>query len=360
MISVTKSSSKGKLPEPAVQGNWPTALAPMQDVTGLPFMKVIARRGSPDFFFTEFIRVHAHSRVSPEILSSITDKPDGRPVFAQLIGENLDDLRRVAREMNSHPISGLDLNLGCPAPRVYRKNVGGGLLREPEKIREIVEVLGEETDFLLSVKMRIGFEDDRFFERILDILADSLVGLVSIHARTVKGGYGSAPSYDHVEQAVQRLPCPVLLNGSVETGEHALALRAKTGAHGIMIGRGAIRNPWIFRQIRDLQSGRKIFQPKLADLFDYFEDLYANLEKPGMREESLVGRMKKFLNFVGLSVDSEGAFLFHMRRTRTRADLFRVCRRFMLDEGRGGENYSLEPFDHAVAGNGRTSMRKAS
>jgi hypothetical protein len=79
-----------------------------------------------------------------------------------------------------------------------------------------------------------------------------------------------------------------------------------------------------------------------------------------MREESLVGRMKKFLNFVGLSVDSEGEFLFHMRRTRTRADLFRVCRRFMLDEGRGGQNYSLEPFDRPVAGARTTARRKAS
>ena len=353
MISVTKSSPVGKLPDSVVPGDWPTALAPMQDVTGLPFMQVIARRGSPDFFFTEFIRVHAHSRISPEILSSITDKPDGRPVFAQLIGENLDDLRRVAREMNSYPISGLDLNLGCPAPRVYRKNVGGGLLRDPDKIREIIEVLSEETSFLLSVKMRIGFEDDRFFERILDILTESTVGLVSIHARTVKGGYNSTPSYDHVEQAVQRLSCPVLLNGSVETGKHALALRKKTGAHGIMIGRSAIRNPWIFRQIRDLQSGRELFQPKLADLFDYFEDLYASLEKPGIREESLVGRMKKFLNFVGLSVDSEGEFLFHMRRAKVRSELFQACRRFMLDEGRGEESYSLEPFERPVAESGR-------
>ena len=348
MISLAKSSLSTKLPEPADAGNWPTALAPMQDVTGLPFMRVVARRGSPDFFFTEFIRVHAHSRVSPEILSSITEKPDERPVFAQLIGENLDDLRRVAREMNSYPISGLDLNLGCPAPRVYRKNVGGGLLREPEKIRKIIEVLGEETKFLLSVKMRIGFEDDRYFEPILEILAESPVGLVSIHARTVKGGYKSAPSYAHVEKAVGFLRCPVLLNGSVETGAQALSLREKTGAHGIMIGRSAIRNPWVFQQIRDLQSARKIFQPKLGDLFEYCEDLYASLEKPGMREESMVGRMKKFLNFVGLSVDAEGEFLFCMRRAKTRADLFQVCERFMLKGGRAEEHYSLEPFDHST------------
>ena len=81
VISKAGLSSKVNLPETMVAGDWPTALAPMQDVTSLPFMQVVARRGSPDFFFTEFIRVHAHSRIGPEILSSILDKPDERPVL---------------------------------------------------------------------------------------------------------------------------------------------------------------------------------------------------------------------------------------------------------------------------------------
>jgi len=329
-----------------VAGDWPSALAPMQDVTSLPFMQVVARRGSPDFFFTEFIRVHAHSRIEPEILSSIMDKPDERPVFAQLIGENLSDLRRVARELRSLPIAGVDLNLGCPAPRVYRKNVGGGLLRDPEKIRQILEVLGEESSSLLTVKMRIGFEDDRFFETILEIIAKSSVGLVSIHARTVRGGYQSEPSYRHVAKAVGILPCPVLLNGSVETAEHALRLREETGVHGIMIGRSAIRNPWVFRQIRELQAGREIFRPKLGDLYNYVEDLYLSLSKPGVPETRLVARMKKFLNFVGLSVDSQGGFLHAMRRSKTRSELFGICEDYMKKTGREEEDFSLEPFAH--------------
>ena len=327
-----------------VAGDWPTALAPMQDVTSLPFMQVVARRGSPDFFFTEFIRVHAHSRIDPEIFSSIMNKPDDRPIFAQLIGENLCDLRRVARELKSLPIAGVDLNLGCPAPRVYRKNVGGGLLRDPEKIRRILDVLQEERSSLLTVKMRIGFEDDRFFEPILGIIAESAVGLVSIHARTVKGGYQSAPSYRHVAKAVGILPCPVLLNGSVETPSQAVRLREETGVHGIMLGRSAIRNPWVFRQIRELQAGREIFRPKLTDLYDYVEDLYQSLSKPGIPETRLVARMKKFLNFVGLSVDSKGGFLHGMRRSRTRSELFGICGEYMKKSGRAEEDYSLEPF----------------
>ena len=336
-----------------VAGDWPTALAPMQDVTGLPFMKVVARRGSPDFFFTEFIRVHAHSRVDPEILSSITENPGGRPVFAQLIGENLEDLRRVAREVNAQPIAGIDLNLGCPAPRVYRKNVGGGLLREPDKIRRILDVLSEEATSLLSVKMRIGFEDDCFFGDILEIIEESAVGLVSVHARTVKGGYEADPSYPHVARAVENLSCPVLLNGSVDTCRDALRLREKTGAHGVMIGRSAIRNPWIFRQIREMQSGSPVFRPKMGDLFGYFEDLFKALAKPSMSEKGHVGRMKKFLNFVGLSVDAGGEFLYAMRRSRTRDELFLVCERFMISEGREEMDFPLEPFEGLASRKGK-------
>ena len=149
MISTLESSRVDQittLPKSLIEGQWPTALAPMQDVTNLPFMKVVAKRGSPDFFFTEFFRVHANSRIDNEILSSITQNPTQQPVFAQLIGENIEDLRRTVQDFESYPIAGIDLNLGCPAPRVFKKNVGGGLLRSPEQILRILEMLRSEVN----------------------------------------------------------------------------------------------------------------------------------------------------------------------------------------------------------------------
>ena len=115
---------------------FPSALAPMQDVTSLPFMAIVANYGAPDLFFTEYFRVHAHARINPDILSSITENSSGKPVFAQLIGEDIEHIRRFANDLQKYPIAGIDLNLGCPAPRVYRKNVGGGLLRNlPESMK---------------------------------------------------------------------------------------------------------------------------------------------------------------------------------------------------------------------------------
>ena len=127
-----------RLPPGLVPGLPLTALAPMQDVTDLAFMRVIAHYGAPDYFFTEFFRVHTQSRPERHILRAIDENTTGRPVFAQLIGEDLGHLARTVAELLHHPIAGVDLNLGCPAPKVYKKNVGGGLLREPGRIDEIL------------------------------------------------------------------------------------------------------------------------------------------------------------------------------------------------------------------------------
>ena len=114
-----------RLPEPLALGQPLTALAPMQDVTDLAFMRVIAAYGAPDYFFTEFFRVHAQSRPERHILRSIDENDTGRPVFAQLIGEDIPHMLRTVEALAKHPIAGIDLNLGCPAPKVYKKNVGG-------------------------------------------------------------------------------------------------------------------------------------------------------------------------------------------------------------------------------------------
>ena len=175
------------------------------------------------------------------------------------------------------------------------------------------------------------------------------VDLLSLHARTVLGGYRSKPSYSHVEKAVRNLKCPVMLNGNVSSASSALQLRGSTGAYGVMIGRSAIRNPWIFRQIRESQSGKSIFLPKLGDVYEYVDDLYLSLAKPGVEERKSVARMKKFLNFVGLSVDPEGKFLHKMRRALTKRDLFSVCSSYLLDNGREGHLFNIKPFDGLVA-----------
>ncbi len=324
-----------------------TALAPMQDVTDLAFMTVIAHYGAPDYFVTEFLRVHATSRLERHIVRSIEENVTGRPIFAQLIGEDVTQLTRTVRELQAHRVAGIDLNLGCPAPKVYKKNVGGGLLREPERVAEIITALREATPGLFTVKMRIGFEDTRHFDRLLEIIAGAKVDLLTVHGRTVKEMYRSDVHYDWIAHAVARVPCPVLANGNVTSAPKASRVLNDTKAAGVMIGRHAIRNPWIFQQCRAHFAGRKVPGVTLSQVREYIERLYCATQMPELEERLHVNKMKKYLNFVGQSVDPEGRFLHDMRRTESERQLFEVCDRHLLTEP--DREFALEPYPGVIA-----------
>lgn len=335
------------LPAPVLPAMPVTSLAPMQDVTDLPFMDVVAHYGAPDYFFTEFFRVHSSSRLEKHILASITENRTGRPVFAQMIGENPDDLRRVARELESHPVAGIDLNMGCPAPKIYKKNVGGGLLRDVAKVDEILGTLRDSISGLFTVKMRIGFEDAANFDAVLDLINKHSVDLLSVHGRTVKEGYRSDVHYDLIARAVERVNCPVQANGNITSAAAAKNVARKTGCSGLMVGRSAIRNPWIFRQVREVFTGALVFRPVLADVREYIDRLYRATKKDQIPERAHVSKMKKYLNFVGQGVDPEGKFLYEMRRAQTEAELFTVCDRHLLEAGE--KAFADEPYAGVIA-----------
>lgn len=328
-----------------------TALAPMQDVTTLPFMRLLGKYGAPDLLFTEYFRVHGHSRLEQHIVDSILHHDTGRPVFAQLIGESLPDLERTvaAIEAAELPVAGIDLNMGCPAPKVYKKNVGGGLLRDPSKVDQILGCLRAAVSGPFTVKMRIGFEDDAHFDAILDLIEKHRVDLLSLHARTVKEAYRSEVHYEYIKRAVERLPCPVLANGNITSVEKGQWVLDETGSAGLMIGRHCIRNPWIFRQLREHFAGEPIFEPTLADVRQYIEDLYEATTIPDRKGLYHINHLKKFLNFVGLSVDADGKFLHDMRRAKSKADLDAICDRHLLENGRAAEPFPSEPIKGLVA-----------
>jgi tRNA-dihydrouridine synthase B len=346
-MSVSLPTPVSRLPAGHVPGQPLTALAPMQDVTDLAFMGVVAHYGAPDYFFTEFFRVHAQSRPEKHILRSIDENTTGRPVFAQLIGEDLVHLARTAEELLKHNVAGIDLNLGCPAPKVYKKNVGGGLLREPEKVGQILATLRAAVPGLFTVKMRIGFDDTARFDAFVDLVNAHRVDLLSVHGRTVKEMYRSEVHYDFIARAVARAHCPVLANGNVTSAARAATVLGETRAAGVMIGRHAIRNPWIFRQCREQFSGGPVTRLTLADVRDYIDRLYRATNHAEFPERAHVNKMKKYLNFVGQSVDATGAFLHDMRRTDSEAELFSVCDRHLLAEPT--REFSPEPYPGVIA-----------
>ena len=316
------------------------ALAPMQEVTDLPFWRLMQTYGGADVYFTEYFRVHADSNLEKWILESITKNPTGRPAVAQMIGNDIPSLIRTARKLQEYPVAAIDLNLGCPAPIVYKKCAGGGLLREPKRVDAILGALRDVVKVKFTVKTRIGFDDPAVFEEFLPIFARHSIDLLTVHGRTVSEMYRSEVHYDYIARAAEAVPCPVLANGNVHSAAKAAEVLALTGARGLMIGRGAIRNPWIFEQIRQHQRGESITLPTGRDVLGYVGALYESACTPGVPEHAQVQKMKRYMNFLGLGVEPTGAFLHAIRRVTTRAEFFRVCATF-LDHG---EPMPLEPF----------------
>jgi tRNA-dihydrouridine synthase B len=303
------------------------ALAPMQDVTDLEFWRLMARYGGADVYYTEYFRVHADSRLEKWILRSIDENPTGRPVVAQMIGNDVPSLVRSAKELQKHPVAAVDLNLGCPAPVVYKKCAGGGLLRDLALVDRILGALREAVDapVRFTVKTRIGFDSTEPLGHLLPLLARHRVDLVTVHGRTVAGMYRTPVRYDLIAEAAATLPCPVLANGNIDSPAAAEAVLRQTGAHGLMIGRGAIRSPWIFDQIRRHLAGKEVQHPTGRDVLEYIEQLYDAVCTPGVREVQQVQKMKKYLNFIGLGVEPTGRFLHAIRRAESRAEFFRHC-----------------------------------
>jgi nifR3 family TIM-barrel protein len=316
------------------------ALAPMQDVTDLPFWKLMAAYGGADVHFTEYFRVHATSTLEKWILKSITENPTGSPVVAQMIGNDVPSLVRTAKELQQYPIAAVDLNLGCPAPVVYRKCAGGGLLREPRRVDAILGALRDAVKIKFTVKTRIGFDSPAVFDELLPIFARHSLDLLTVHGRTVYEMYRTEVHYDFIARAVAAMPCPVLANGNVYSALKAEEVLRETGARGLMIGRGAIRNPWLFHQIRQRQRGETLFVPRGCDVLAYIRALYDAVCSPDVHESAQVQKMKKYMNYLGVGVDVEGQFLHQIRRVTTEAEFFQVCERF-LDHDR---RMPMEPF----------------
>lgn len=316
------------------------ALAPMQDVTTLVFWRLMARYGGADVYFTEYFRVHADSRLDKPILASITGNPTGCPVVAQMIGNDIPALVRTAKELQQHPVAAIDLNLGCPAPIVYRKCAGGGLLRDLPLVDTILGALRDAIPGRFTVKTRVGFDDERTFDALLPILQRHSLDLLTVHGRTVKQMYRDGVRYDLIARAAAAMECPVLANGNVSSAGVAGEILRDTGARGLMIGRGAIRNPWIFDQIRARQRGDAPFLPRGRDVLEYITALHESVPQAGTPEHSRINRLKKYLNFIGDGVEPSGAFLHEIRRASTEDRFFGVCREH-LDHN---DPMPLEPF----------------
>lgn len=329
----------------------------MQEVTDGAFWRLVHRYGGADVYWTEYFRVQADSTPERWIAESIRTNTTGRPVVAQMIGHDIPALVRTARMLQQMPVAAIDLNLGCPAPIVYRKCAGGGLLREPARIDAILGALRDAIRIPFTVKTRLGFASADEFDELLPVFARHSLDGLTVHARTVAQMYRLPVHYDRIRQAVDAMPCAVIANGHVCSASQAGDVLARTGARGLMLGRGVIRSPWLFNQIRQRLRGEPITRPTGRDVLAYIGLLWDSQACPGRPEKVQCNRMKKFLNYIGEGIAAE--FLHQIRRTETAAAFHGVCEAFLdHDQPMLLEPADAEPGDGVSASHPLTSYRR--
>ena len=244
------------------------------------------------------------------------------PVLAQLAGSDAPALLRDAAMLLARPgVAGINLNAGCPSPLVNRHGAGAGLLRDLPRFAEIAWELRRALPAgQFSIKCRLGWEHaETEFPRILEILAAAAPDEVGIHARTRRQLYGGFPDFSYVQHAVATLTCPVLANGDISTPAQAAACLQATGAAGLLIGRGAVRNPYLFRQLRGGPA------PTLEEMRQYYSILVEETGRILLHKRTEKGhcnRMKKYLAFCYPDFSPEAEY--QLRRCTSIPEMLRI------------------------------------
>jgi tRNA-dihydrouridine synthase len=308
-------------------------LAPMQGLTNRALRTLFIEWVRPDVVFTEFVRVKASTRrnISGNDRQEVAHGAGNVPLVVQLIGSDPAALLAAAATVQDLGAVHLNINLGCPYGRMTGNACGGGMLRDPERLASVLHALRAAIRGTFSVKARAGFADPAELLALLPLFEECSIDFLIVHPRTVQQRYDGQADHRVTAEVVRRTSIPIIANGDIFTAGDGHRVLRETNAAGLMLGRGAINDPWLFERLRGNAPSSVDGATRRVELHEYLQALLVRYRQLFCGDQQVLCKMKEVLCQVQESATARP--VRQLLRSKTLAQFSCRLETFFLEAG---------------------------